>query len=135
LPVARRIVLKAGAAIVSTWTGPFTMAQSAESEGVGGPQSTVKTMTMAETPLGVTSKVTVERRDQIVLIGINRPSIHNRVDPEAYLGLAKAYYQYEHDASTSTPFRCWRRRGDPCSPTRKLLILCQRQKAYRSRWS
>jgi len=56
-------------------------------------------MTMAETPAGVTSKVTVERRGQIVLIGINRPSIHNRVDPETYLGLAKAYYQYEHDAS------------------------------------
>ena len=56
-------------------------------------------MTMAETKLGATSKVTVERRAQIVLIGINRPSIQNRVDPETYLGLAKAYYQYEHDAS------------------------------------
>jgi enoyl-CoA hydratase/carnithine racemase len=99
LPVARRIVLKAGAAIASTWTGPFTMAQSAEGESVGEPRSTVKTMTMAETPLGVTSKVTVERRGQIVLIGINRPSIHNRVDPETYLGLAKAYYQYDHDPS------------------------------------
>ena len=30
-------------------------------------------MTTAETKLGVTSKVTVERREQIVLIGINRP--------------------------------------------------------------
>ena len=56
-------------------------------------------MTMAETPVGVTSKVTVERRSQILLIGINRPYIQNRVDPETYLGLAKAYYQYEHDAS------------------------------------
>jgi enoyl-CoA hydratase len=54
---------------------------------------------MAETPLGAASKVTVERRGQIVLIGINRPSIQNRVDPETYLGLAKAYYQYEHDLS------------------------------------
>jgi enoyl-CoA hydratase len=54
---------------------------------------------MAETPLDATSKVTVERRGQIVLIGINRPSIQNRVDPETYLGLAKAYYQYEHDPS------------------------------------
>jgi enoyl-CoA hydratase len=99
LPVARRNVLKAGAALVSTWIGPLTLAQSAEGESIGAPQSTVKTMTMAETPLAVTSKVTVERRGQIVLIGINRPSIQNRVDPEAYLGLAKAYYQYEHDAS------------------------------------
>ena len=54
---------------------------------------------MAETPLGANSKVTVERRSQIVLIGINRPSVQNRVDPETYLGLAKAYYQYEHDPS------------------------------------
>src|SRR5271170_6810959 len=75
------------------------MAQSAGSEDVGGPQSTVRTMTMAEIPLRVTSKVTVERRGQIVLIGINRPYIQNRVDPETYLGLAKAYYQYEHDPS------------------------------------
>ena len=56
-------------------------------------------MMMAETPPGAASKVTVERRGQIVMIGINRPTIQNRVDPEAYLGLAKAYYQYEHDAS------------------------------------
>jgi enoyl-CoA hydratase len=56
-------------------------------------------VTMAETPIGAASKVTVERRGQIVLIGINRPSIQNRVDPETYLGLAKAYYQYEHDPS------------------------------------
>jgi hypothetical protein len=80
LPVARRTVLKAGAAFVSTWIGPPTLAQSADGESVGAPQSAEKTMTMAETPVGVTSKVTVERRGQIVLIGINRPSIHNRVD-------------------------------------------------------
>jgi enoyl-CoA hydratase len=85
--------------MVSTWTGPLPMAQSAENESAGAPQSVEKTVTMAETKLGATSKVTVERRGQIVLIGINRPSIQNRVDPETYLGLAKAYYQYEHDAS------------------------------------
>jgi enoyl-CoA hydratase len=99
LPVARRNVLKAGAAFVSTWIGPPTLAQSAEGESVGAAQSAEKTMTIAETPIVVTSKVTVERRDQIVLIGINRPAIHNRVDPETYLGLAKAYYHYEHDPS------------------------------------
>jgi enoyl-CoA hydratase len=99
LPVARRNVLKAGAAIVSAWAGSPALAQAAESESADAPQSTAKAVTMAETPLGATSKVTVERRGQIVLIGINRPSIQNRVDPEAYLGLAKAYYQYEHDPS------------------------------------
>ena len=59
----------------------------------------MKTMMMAEIPLGVTSKVTAERRGQIVLIGINRPYIQNRVDPETYLCLAKTYDRYEHDAS------------------------------------
>jgi enoyl-CoA hydratase/carnithine racemase len=33
------------------------------------------------------------------LIGINRPYIHNRIDPEAYHALAKAYYDYDHDSS------------------------------------
>jgi enoyl-CoA hydratase len=98
LPIARRNVLKAGAAMVS-WTGPLTLAQAAESGSAGAPQSAPQATTMAETPLSATSKVTVERRGQIVLIGINRPYIQNRVDPETYLGLAKAYYQYEHEAS------------------------------------
>jgi enoyl-CoA hydratase len=54
---------------------------------------------MAEIPLTPAAKVTVERRGQIVLIGINRPYIQNRVDPETYVGLAKAYYQFDHDPS------------------------------------
>jgi enoyl-CoA hydratase/carnithine racemase len=44
-------------------------------------------------------KITIERRDQIVLIGINRACIHNRIDPEAYHMLAKAYYDYDSDGS------------------------------------
>jgi enoyl-CoA hydratase/carnithine racemase len=95
VPIARRNVLKAGAALVSTWTGSRALAQTAENESAGAPQAT----TMAETPISAANTVTVERRGQIVLIGINRPTIHNRVDPETYLGLAKAYYQYEHDPS------------------------------------
>jgi enoyl-CoA hydratase len=54
---------------------------------------------LADIPPSSTAKITVERRGQIVLIGINRPYIHNRVDPETFLGLAKAYYQYDHDPS------------------------------------
>jgi enoyl-CoA hydratase len=46
---------------------------------------------MVETPLSETAKVTVERRGQIVLIGINLSIyIHNRIDPESYSGLATA---------------------------------------------
>ncbi len=54
---------------------------------------------MADVPLGPTVKVTVERRGEIVLIGINRPSIYNRVDPETYLALGRAYFDYDRDPS------------------------------------
>jgi enoyl-CoA hydratase len=52
---------------------------------------------MADAPRTPTAKVTVERRAQIVLIGINRPDVHNRVDPETYSGLGKAFYRYDRD--------------------------------------
>jgi hypothetical protein len=45
---------------------------------------------MADVPFSSNAKVTVERRGQIVLIGINRPYIHNRIDPDTYAGLAQA---------------------------------------------
>ena len=44
---------------------------------------------MEEIPFSSSAKVTVERRGDVVLIGINRPHIHNRIDPETYAGLAK----------------------------------------------
>ncbi|MFC0402055.1 enoyl-CoA hydratase-related protein [Paraburkholderia rhizosphaerae] len=44
-------------------------------------------------------KLTIERRGEVVLLGINRPHIHNRIDPETYRKLARAYYDYEHDPS------------------------------------
>lgn len=56
-------------------------------------------VTMVDIPTSSAHKITVERRGQIVLIGINRPYIQNRLDPEAYLALAKAYYDYDHDPS------------------------------------
>ena len=43
--------------------------------------------------------VTVERRDHVLLIGINRPSAENRVDPPTFALLGKAFHDYEHDAS------------------------------------
>jgi enoyl-CoA hydratase len=44
-----------------------------------------------------TGKLTIERRGTTMLIGINRPEIANRIDPETYLGLAHALYQYDQD--------------------------------------
>src|SRR5271156_6630613 len=54
---------------------------------------------MAEIPLTADAKITVERRGAVVLIGINRPQVHNRVDPDTYFGLAKAYCDYDNDPS------------------------------------
>jgi enoyl-CoA hydratase len=50
-------------------------------------------------PVDERNKITVERHDQIVLIGINRPHIFNRVDPETYHALAKAYYDFDKEPS------------------------------------
>src|SRR5258708_35828581 len=55
--------------------------------------------TLTDIPLSTTTKITLERRGTIVLIGINRPNIQNRLDPQAFVGLAKAYYDYDHDPS------------------------------------
>ena len=54
---------------------------------------------MSDIPLSPTAKITVERRGAVVLIGINRSYIQNRIDPEAFVGLARAYYDYDHDPS------------------------------------
>jgi enoyl-CoA hydratase/carnithine racemase len=52
---------------------------------------------MSDGPGTTTTKVTVERRGQIVLIGINRPDTYNRIDPETYGALGNIYYQFDHD--------------------------------------
>ena len=52
---------------------------------------------MADIPLSPDTKIAVERRGQIVLIGINRPQMFNRIDPETFYGLAKAYYDFDND--------------------------------------
>ncbi len=59
----------------------------------------VHATTLTEVPLGPSTKVTIERRSQVALIGINRPYIQNRIDPETFLALARAYYDYDHDPS------------------------------------
>jgi enoyl-CoA hydratase len=56
-------------------------------------------ITLQEVPLSSGAKLTIERRGQIVLFGINRAYIQNRIDPETYEKLAEAYYQYDHDPS------------------------------------
>src|SRR5215831_1760584 len=50
-------------------------------------------------PLSASNTITVERRDDIVLIGLNRPQIYNRLDPPTRVKLAQTMFQYEHDPS------------------------------------
>src|SRR4051794_33705434 len=55
--------------------------------------------TLADAPAGSATTVTIERRDDIALIGLNRPFIQNRLDPATRVRLAEAFFQYEHDPS------------------------------------
>jgi enoyl-CoA hydratase len=54
---------------------------------------------LADVPLSAAATVTIERREDIVLVGLNRPFIQNRIDPPTRLRLAQTFYQYEHDPS------------------------------------
>ena len=91
----RRSFLKTAAAL----GGIVTLTARSESTAAETADEHVAETKMADIPPSPTAKITVERRGQIVLIGINRPHIYNRVDPETYVGLAKALYQYDHDPS------------------------------------
>jgi enoyl-CoA hydratase/carnithine racemase len=52
---------------------------------------------LADVPLSPAATITVERRDEIVLIGLNRTFIQNRLDPPMRVQLAEVFYRYEHD--------------------------------------
>lgn len=54
---------------------------------------------LANVPLSAAVTITVERRDDIVLIGLNRPFIQNRLDPPTRVRLAEVFYEYEYDSS------------------------------------
>jgi enoyl-CoA hydratase len=84
--VERRSLLKTAAAFAAFET------LMPEAEGQGSQQATLK-----DVPFGPAVKLTIERRGQIVLFGINRPDIQNRIDPETSERLGRAYYDYEHD--------------------------------------
>ncbi|MGY3076765.1 enoyl-CoA hydratase [Bradyrhizobium sp. LM6.10] len=60
---------------------------------------TAQSTRMANIPYDQRAKITIERKGQTVLIGINRPYIDNRLDPDATENLARAYYNYDRDPS------------------------------------
>src|SRR5580698_892523 len=81
----RRSLLKSAAALAAF--GPL----------LSEAQETGQSTTLKDIPLGPNVKLTIERRGQIVLFGINRPDIQNRIDSETSESLGRAYYDYEHD--------------------------------------
>src|SRR5690349_1371844 len=52
--------------------------------------------TVRDVPLNASNTVTVERRGDIVLVGINRTFIQNRIDPPTRFRMNELMYQYEH---------------------------------------
>lgn len=83
----RRSLLKAAAALAAF--------EPLISEGQEAEDAT----TVKEVPLRPDVKLTVERRGAILLLGLNRPEVHNRIDPETSQSLGRVYYDYEHDPS------------------------------------
>ena len=86
--VERRTLLK-GAMVMAGVAGSLTQAAA---------QPAAETR-LSDVPLSSNVRATVEKRGQIVLIGINRPDFYNRFDPETSHALALAFTGYERDDS------------------------------------
>jgi hypothetical protein len=98
--VERRSLLKAAAAFGGLSTlaviAPAVSGAAQESEIPAAASPAAK---LEDVLAGPNTKLTTERRGQIVLFGIHRPYIQNRIDPETFEKLAEAYYQYDYAAS------------------------------------
>jgi enoyl-CoA hydratase len=97
--ITRRSLLKrtaTAAALLPFATMSLPLRSGAEEADSQAAKDSTK---LSEVPLAPSNKLTVERRGEIALFGINRPYIQNRVDPETFWGLAKAYYDFDHDPS------------------------------------
>jgi enoyl-CoA hydratase/carnithine racemase len=75
-------------------TGAVAAAAAVE----GAMAETIETR-LADVPFAPQTKLSVDRRGQIVLLGINRPYIQNRIDPETFRTMARVFYDYDHDPS------------------------------------
>jgi enoyl-CoA hydratase len=87
--LGRRSFLKIAAAIggASTLRGLPNLAGAQDT-----PQQTDHpAVPLQDVPFSSGAKLTMERREQIVLFGINRTYIQNRIDPETVEKLAEAY--------------------------------------------
>jgi Enoyl-CoA hydratase/isomerase len=105
--IARRELIKATATIAAVAPAIAAATSALGAEQPQQPQlpqlpsaePAAQPTTLAEVLLGPNTKLTIERRGQVALFGLNRPKVQNRVDPETFQALAKAIYDYDHDAS------------------------------------
>lgn len=103
--IARRDLIKTTATIAAAIPATLAAASALGAEQGPSPQpaspsaAAVPTTTLAEVPPGRDVKLTIERRDQVALFGLNRPDVQNRIDPETFQALARAFYDYDHDPS------------------------------------
>lgn len=89
--VGRRALMKSAAMVA--------VAATAHAQAPQGTAPAEVQTSLQDIPLAPGNTITVERRGDIVLVGLNRPQIQNRLDPPTRLKLGEVFYQYEHDAS------------------------------------
>ena len=79
--------------------GAAATAVAAAARAQGTAPGTPPDTRLADAPLAPGTTITVERRADVVLVGLNRPFIQNRLDPPTRARLSEVMYQYEHDPS------------------------------------
>jgi enoyl-CoA hydratase len=80
-------------------TGAMLTTVAASARGQSQTPASPAPTALADVPLSAAATVTVERRGEIALVGLNRPFIQNRVDPPTRARLSDILYRYEHDPS------------------------------------
>jgi enoyl-CoA hydratase len=93
IPLIRRALLSSAALLTGLGAVSFPFKQAAAAE------SPASETHLGEVPLANGTTLSIERRGQVALFGLNRPHIQNRIDPVTFGALAKAYYDYDHDPS------------------------------------
>jgi enoyl-CoA hydratase len=91
--INRRRLLSGASLLTGPGAASFPLLEAAAAE------SQASNTHLAEVSVASGATLTVERRGQLALFGINRPQIQNRLDPTTFRALATAYYDYDHDPS------------------------------------
>ncbi|UJR53328.1 enoyl-CoA hydratase-related protein [Dickeya zeae] len=101
LDLTRRTLIKATATLAAAvpTMAMATSALGAEQTPSPTTETATQPTTLAEVPPEPNTKLSIERRGLVVLLGLNRPAIHNRIDPATFQALARAIYDYDHDSS------------------------------------